>query len=177
MERIQLRDISMLDAVDLLEIFSNPNSTKYWLSECYSQEEVERMMRYEYLSYRQRGLMCPWVLVLNQKVIGICNFNDEFDGVGRIGFILNEQYERQGFMHQALNELIHVGFTELGYHRIEALVFMQNEKSKKCLERLGFVCEGVMRSYLKHHDHYEDILLMSLLKEEERYEERIIDKV
>lgn len=177
MKQIQLRNIAIEDARDLFEIFSNPNSTKYWLSECKTLEEVERMMRYEYLSYRQRGLMCPWVLVLNQKVIGICNFNDEFDGVGRIGFILNEQNEHQGFMHQALNELIHAGFKKLGYHRIEALVFVQNEKSKKCLERLGFVGEGVMRSYLKHHDHYEDILLMSLLREDERYEERIIDKV
>ena len=165
MKKIYLRNMQMSDAKDLLEIFSNPTSTKYWLSYCNTIEEVEFMMKVEYLSYRQRGLSSPKVLVLDEKVIGVCNFNDEFDGVGRIGFIMNQNYEGKGYMSMALKELIHEGFGEFGYHRIEALVFCDNVKSKKILERLGFMKEGTMRSYLRHQDKLHDIDLYAIVKE------------
>ena len=164
MKKIYLRNMEMSDAKDLLEIFSNPISTKYWLSSCHTIEEVKFMMKVEYLSYRQRGLTCPSVLVLDDKVIGVCNYNDEFDGVGRIGFILNHDFEGKGYMSMALKELIHEGFHIIGYHRIEALVFCENMKSKKILESLGFMKEGTMRSYLKHQNKLHDIDLYAIVK-------------
>lgn len=169
-----LREMTMEDAKDLFEIFTDPVSTKYWLTQCETMEEVQFMMKVEYLSYRQRGLMPPYVLVHEDKVIGVCNFNEEFYGIGRIGFILNRKFEGQGYMRKALDILIHKGFNEAGYHRIEALVFCNNIKSKKTLESIGFIKEGTMRSYLMHQEKLHDIDLYAIVRRNED-EESIID--
>lgn len=165
---MMLRMMKIEDANDLFEIFSNPHSVQYWLSECKTLEETQRMMRYEYLSYRQRGLVPPYVIEIEKKVVGVCCFNEMFDGIGRVGFILNEKYEHQGIMHQALKQLIQEGFEDYELHRIEALIMEENQSSRKCLERLNFINEGVMRSYLKHHDVFVNVCLYSLIKEENR---------
>lgn len=172
---IRLRVMEMKDAEDLWEIFSNDASTRYWLGHCETLEETEKMMRVEYLSYRQRGLMPPYVIVKDEKVIGICCFNDALDDIGRIGFILNEKYEHQGLMQEALKNLLEEGFCE--YRRIEALCMKENEKSQRCLKRLGFQKEGVMREYVMHQNEYVDVELYSLLRKEWEHEKRIVNQV
>lgn len=173
---IKIRKLEEYDLDSMYEIFMNPESTKYWLTKCNSKEEVDFMMKIEYLSYYRRGLMHPYVIVLDEKVIGILNFNDEFDGIGRVGFILNQKYEHHGYMTQALEKLIEIGFNQCDYHRIEALVFPQNIKSKKTLERVGFIKEACMSSYLRHEEQLYDIDLYAIVRRESN-EKRIIDKV
>ena len=175
-KRVHLRNMKEDDEQELFEIFTDPVSTRYWLSQCTSMEELRRMLRIEYFSYLKRGLSPPKVLVLNEKVIGVCNFNEEFDGIGRIGFILNRSYEHQGYMKEALKQLLKDGFEKYGYHRIEALVFSENEKSKRTLKSIGFSYEGTMRSYLEHNGKMIDIDLFSKLRREHD-EERIISQI
>lgn len=174
MEKFYLRDMRIEDAFDLFEIFSDSQSTKYWLTHCETIEDVKFMMKVEYLSYRQRGLCAPSVVVVNKKVIGVCNFNEEFDGVARIGFILNRKYVGKGYMKKALQVLLDRGFYEYGYHRIEALVFCDNLKSKKTLESIGFIKEGTMRSYLRHQNRLHDIDLYAIVRRS-KDEERIVE--
>ena len=176
MNQIVLRTLQNEDIQSLYEIFMNKESTRYWLTKCNSKEEVERMIRIEYMSYYRRGLSAPYVVVLDDKVIGLCNFNDEFDGVGRIGFILNQKYEHCGYMTNALTQLIEIGFTQCDYHRIEALVFPQNRKSKRTLERVGFIKEACMSNYLKHEGFLYDIDLYAIVRRG-KDEKRIINEV
>lgn len=164
------------DERDLFEIFSDPVSTQYWLSHTTTMEDVKRMMKIEYFSYLKRGLSPPQVIVLNEKVIGVCNFNDQFDGIGRIGFILNRKYEHHGYMKEALELLLKEGFEIYDYHRIEALVFSENVKSRRTLESVGFSFEGRMRSYLMHEGRMIDIDLFSKLRREHD-EKRIICEI
>lgn len=175
-KRVSLIEMSMEHKEDLFEIFSNADSTRYWLSHCDTMEELERMLRVEYLSYRQRGLPSPYVIWYESKAIGVCNFNEENEGVGRIGFILNVAYEHLGLMQEALQLLCEMGFSIFGYHRIEALVFHDNIKSKNTLLHSGFVYEGTMRSYLKFENNLEDIDLFSKIQEEE-HEKTVVSKV
>ena len=76
---IKIRKLEEKDLDSMYDIFLNPESTKYWLTKCKSKEEVDFMMKVEYLSYYRRGLIHPYVIVLDDKVIGILNFNDEFE--------------------------------------------------------------------------------------------------
>jgi GNAT superfamily N-acetyltransferase len=45
------------------------------------------------------------------------------------------------------NAIIHFGLTDLGLHRIEALVMLENSASMRTLRRLGFHEEGTLRDY------------------------------
>ena len=42
------------DTQDLFEIFSDPQSTKYWLGRCDTMDELKRMLKVEYFSYLKR---------------------------------------------------------------------------------------------------------------------------
>lgn len=172
-KRIFLRNMKKEDEQDLFEIFSDPFSTRYWIGRCTTKDELKRMLRVEYFSYSKRGLSPPQVIVLDHRVIGVVNFNEEFDGIGRIGFILNRLYEHHGYMKEALEMFIREGFEKLGYHRIEALVFHDNEKSARTLKSVGFTYEGTMRSYLRYQGKLIDIDLFSRLRREHD-EERIV---
>lgn len=167
MNQVSIREMKQEDIESLYEIFLDKLSTKYWLTQCSTREEVDRMIRIEYFSYYRRGLLAPYVIVVNNQVIGVCNFNDEFDGIARIGFILNRHFEHHGYMKSALEQLIATGISLREYHRIEALVFPQNEKSKRTLESIGFVKEATMSSYLKHQGHLYDIDLYALVRRKE----------
>ena len=153
----------MEDISSIEEIFTDEISTKYWLTKCTCLNDVERMLKIEYLNYHRLGLMEPYAIIYKENVVGVCNFNDEINGVARVGFILNRKYEHLGIMTHALKLLIQKGF-DAGYHRIEALVFPQNIKSKRTLERVGFIKEGVMISYLKHEGNLYDIDLYALTR-------------
>lgn len=172
-KRILLRNMRKEDTQDLFEIFSDPQSTKYWLGRCDTMDELKRMLKVEYFSYLKRGLSPPKVIVLDKRVIGVINFNEEFDGIGRIGFILNRLYEHHGYMKEALEMFMREGFEKLGYHRIEALIFHDNEKSARTLKSVGFSYEGTMRSYLRYQGRLIDIDLFSRLRREYD-EERIV---
>ena len=76
-------------------------------------------------------------------------------------------------MKEALEMFMREGFEKLGYHRIEALVFHDNEKSARTLKSVGFSYEGTMRSYLRYQGRLIDIDLFSRLRREYD-EERIV---
>ena len=59
--------------------------------------------------------------------------------IAEVGYDLNPIFQRKGIMSEALNKVINFGFNELGLDNIEAYTHIQNENSKKLLEKNGFI--------------------------------------
>ena len=55
-----------------------------------------------------------------------------------VGYDLNPIFQRKGIMSEALNSVVNFGFIELNIDMIEAFTHIQNENSKKLLEKNGF---------------------------------------
>ncbi len=62
-----------------------------------------------------------------------------------LGYILNPQYQRQGYMSEAVAALVRYGFTQAAIHRVVAHCNPKNVASWKLLERVGFQREGLLR--------------------------------
>ena len=62
-----------------------------------------------------------------------------------LGYEIAQAHQGQGFMAEALREVLAWGFAEMGLNRIEAQVHPANAPSLELLRRLGFVQEGVLR--------------------------------
>ena len=64
------------------------------------------------------------------------------DGVarerGNVGYSLDLDFQGRGYATEALQEVVRLGFEELGLDRIDAAVDTRNERSWKVLERAGF---------------------------------------
>jgi len=62
-----------------------------------------------------------------------------------LGYILNPQYQRQGFMSEGVAALVRHGFANEAIHRVVAHCNPENVASWKLLEKVGFRREGLLR--------------------------------
>lgn len=80
-----------------------------------------------------------------------------------IGYLLDQNYQGNGIITKSANHLLHYSFSQLHLHRIEIKCALQNEKSRKIPERLGFTQEGILRDNEYIHNEFHDLVLYSLL--------------
>lgn len=98
-------------------------------------------------------------------VIGGANINNIVRGAfqaGYLGYHIDQDYEGQGYMHEALSAVVDYAFSKMHLHRIMANYLPDNERSAKLLERLGFEREGYAREYLYINGAWRDHVLTSL---------------
>ena len=69
-------------------------------------------------------------------------------------------------MTEAMSAIVTFGFSELGLHRIEAVIDIENDRSKNLLMRLGFTYEGNLRQRYFFRDQFLDEYYYGLLKDE-----------
>jgi ribosomal-protein-alanine N-acetyltransferase len=83
-----------------------------------------------------------------------------------IGIWLGRDYWGAGVGDEAQALLARIAFEPLRMERLGAWVDVENQRSQRAFERLGFTNEGVLRSWQRHHDHPHDLISYSLLREE-----------
>ena len=82
-----------------------------------------------------------------------------------IGYWVGRPHANQGHMTAAVSAINPFVFDLLALHRLEAACLPSNLASIKVLERTGFECEGLARSYLKINGKWQDHLLYARLRE------------
>ena len=82
---------------------------------------------------------------------------------GKIWLKLHSNHWNKGYATEAAGELLQFGFKQLQLHRIEAGCAVENTASKRVLEKLGMVQEGLFRANLSIRgewiDNYEFAIL------------------
>lgn len=79
----------------------------------------------------------------------------------QIGYWMGERYAGQGLMHEALLLVVDYAFDSLLLHRVEAACIPENTRSMRLLEKAGFQREGLLRSYLRINNVWQDHFLYS----------------
>jgi len=80
-----------------------------------------------------------------------------------VGYKIDAAYAGQGLMTEALRAVITFAFDRLLLHRLEANIMPRNTPSRRVVEKLGFVNEGLSPRYLKINAVWEDHLHYVLL--------------
>lgn len=83
-----------------------------------------------------------------------------------LGYKMDKNYLRRGYMYEALQKVIDYSFKDLKLHRIEANIMPRNIPSIELVKKLGFEEEGLAKKYLKIHGTWEDHYHMVLLNED-----------
>lgn len=89
---------------------------------------------------------------------------DPWNKKSELGYWLIPSFERKGIMVLSGMALIDYAFNTLGLHRIQIKVAVGNSRSSLIPEKLGFTLEGIERSGEKFTDHFIDLEVYSLLK-------------
>jgi [ribosomal protein S5]-alanine N-acetyltransferase len=78
-----------------------------------------------------------------------------------LGYGLDERWQGQGLMGEAVEAGVRYMFAEQGMHRVQANYVPRNERSGRLLRRLGFQVEGFARDLLLLNGRWEDHILTS----------------
>jgi RimJ/RimL family protein N-acetyltransferase len=92
---------------------------------------------------------------------------DFVNGNAEFGISIGEKGEwNKGYGTDALHAICDFGFGELRLERIELQVYAPNARARRSYEKAGFVLEGTLRHRHFAQGRHEDVLIMSLLRDE-----------
>ncbi len=168
--RLTLRALTLADTDFVFRHFSDPAVAAHLLDEPPLADEAEAR---SLIQFYLNGIDKPynrWLIVRqsDQQPLGTCGFHkwDRRYRRAEIGYDLGAAFWGQGYMTEALRAVLQHGFTQLGLHRIEALVYVENARSCRLLQRLGFQQEGLLRDYFCLDGIFYDHYLFALLEQE-----------
>lgn len=148
-ERLLLRPLESADAQALFAVFSDTKVMRYWSGVAWDSIDKadETIARYSKALAENESLGLGIVDSQTDELIGTCSLFhlDEQSRRAEIGYGIASASWGKGYMHEALTALINYGFDALNLHRLEADTDPRNAASRRCLERLGFVNEGLLR--------------------------------
>ena len=81
-----------------------------------------------------------------------------------LGYWIAESYWGKGYMTEAIQKIIPIGFSIFPIHRIYARPFGSNKASQKVLEKCGFTLEAKISSSLLKNNVVEDELIYAIRK-------------
>lgn len=181
-KRLYVRPLEVEDVSDLFEVYQDPRVVmgNAGIKPITSINGMLKYLQYGSLSYVSWKL--PQAMVLERledgKVIGIIDYHTCKEGVGELGYMLNYAYWNQGYMREAIQVMVYLGFVYLQLRRIEARYDPQNIGSEKILQYTGFQKEGYLRkALLLNDDKYHDLVICSILKEEFDETQIVFDKI
>jgi len=83
-----------------------------------------------------------------------------------LSFWLMKSAWNQGYMSEVLPPILQYAFLNLGLNRLYAYHMARNSASGRLLRNAGFVQEGILRQRVRKWGEFEDVVLMSILREE-----------
>jgi ribosomal-protein-alanine N-acetyltransferase len=98
-------------------------------------------------------------------ILGTCNYTNIVRGAFHachLGYQVARAQQGRGLMSEALRAANAFMFDAMRMHRIMANYRPENDRSRRLLERLGFVREGLARDYLFIDGAWRDHVLTSL---------------
>lgn len=141
-----------------------------WEPDWRDEEMTPKAFRARLRAYRRemrRGAGLPFFIFRredNCMVGGVTLTNIRF-GPSRsasIGYWIGEPFVRRGYARAAINAVLIYAFTDLQLNRVEAACQPDNISSRRLLETIGFVNEGIARDYLFINGAWRDHLLFAI---------------
>ena len=165
--RLHLRAMRVRDSADMFDYARRPEISRYLLWS--PHPDVYHTRRYlEYLAGRYRiGAHYEWAVVHKEtgKMIGTCGFArvDSANNSAELGYVLHPDFHGQGLIPEAAEAVLHFGFRIMGLNRIEARYMVENNASRRVMDKLGMQFEGIKRSQLLVKGIYRDIATCAIL--------------
>lgn len=147
--------------VDVMRYFSEPPWTDAARPAFQIEEDQAKFAREEAFRF-------AITLTANGRFIGNCTLFalHRQNRRGEVGYALQRRHWGHGYMHEAMGALLTYAFTEHDLNRLQADIDPRNQGSANCLERLGFLREGLLRERWIVGGDVSDSLVYGLLRRE-----------
>ena len=138
-----------------------------WLDDSKTVEDLRQYIQNDITEFKKKE-GCDFGIWYEGQWIGGIGFSS-FGTKNRktsIGYWLSEDFQGKGIMTDSVRALVNYGFEQLNLNRIVIRCAVENTKSRAIPIRLGFKEEGVLRQSEWLYDHFVDLVVYGLLKDE-----------
>jgi len=165
-KRLALKCIDQSDRDFIFEEYQNDFITKYQYDEEPMTNIKEADDLIEFYNMKEPRNQNRWVIIDkdSKNKMGTCGFHLWYKEKNEveIGFELMEKYNGKGYMTEAVEAIIEFAKIQMKVDLIKAIVYTENEKCKRLVERFGFEIvdkeESIFRGKIYLHDVYEKSL-------------------
>jgi len=165
-KRLLLRKFKEADAEELYEGYMNQEEFLYYAhKERKSLEEIKYLLKKKVEKY-QNSDYYNWVITLKEtkKIIGAINLNiNIYNDSVEFNYAIDNRYTNNGYMTEALEEIKRVALNELNVNRFQGGCCVENNASRRVMEKCGMECEGILKNYVKLKDGYHDMYMFSIV--------------
>lgn len=162
----------MADAEDIYEYSSSAHNSYFVYPRHRSIEDT----KFSIANYFMAAPLGKYGIELKEenKLIGTIDLRLEANrSSGEIGYILNENYQRQGYAKEAAQTILSFAFTILELQKVTATCQSQNKASEGLMKALGMKKEGQLRNYeVWKNGEWVDLLQYGMLRQEYFEQER-----
>ena len=154
---LRLRHFEPSDAPALFYIYSDPETMRFMGPPPASVDEERKNINRHIDHYYSRlgyGLFAI-ELTENGALIGRCGIlRHEIDGepTQELSYLIRREQWGQGFATEAANAVVSFAASQLGFHRLIALIAPENKASVRVAEKCGFQFERAMKTFKGWND-------------------------
>lgn len=166
-KRLILRKARLEDATDIYHVRNSEYVLRYNCMKAWTFDQTIEMVI--------KDINSPDIFYIEQKetgrVIGCIDLSEDSLRYGVnslcLSYYLGEDHGGNGYMTEALREILRHAFEDRRVEVITVRAFKCNSASVRVIEKLGFVYEGCLRKgVMGYQDIIYDDMLYSMLKEE-----------
>ncbi|WP_165784372.1 GNAT family N-acetyltransferase [Zhengella mangrovi] len=148
-QNLILREVQLTDAEQLQKIQNRPEQ---WERQAVEPEDfADSTFRIQqYFNHRGEGdQLRLFVFVAELKatrdLVGHGSLSRSHPAIASLGFGVGRDHAGKGYATEISERLLRFGFEEIGLHRVEANVAVENPASKRVLTKIGMKYEGTIR--------------------------------
>lgn len=168
-KRLMLRAFQPRDTDGLHRCVGDARAMRYWnLPASTSRDETAKLITCWFGKTSSPYDHLAWAVTrtTDDTCIGMVSYHHREARHRRveIGFCIAPNHQQKGYATEAVRAVTGYCQHELGAHRIEAFVHVDNIASKRTLERLGFQCEGgPLRDYWCVGGQFASVMVHALI--------------
>lgn len=170
--RLNLRPFHDGDIPAILAYRGSPEACRWVPFDPMDREAVVAKLKGDFsrnvLEHENQGLFLAIEVADSGQVVGevMLRWASEADRSGEVGWMLAPEFGGQGLASEAAHVMLHLGFDELGLHRVVARVNGFNERSARLARRLGMRLEAQLLQSLWRKGAWADEHIFALLEDE-----------
>jgi RimJ/RimL family protein N-acetyltransferase len=171
-ERLVLRPHRMTDLDDLAVFHGDADVVRYVPWPVRDRAATEETLRVK-LTQTELVAHGQWLVLAVElrstgTVIGEVLLKWASDRQGELGFAFAGPHQGQGYAAEAATAVLRLGFDDLGFHRVTAVVIDDNLASARLLGRLGFRQEARLVDNVHFKGAWATQLVFAMLEDEWR---------
>ena len=169
--RLRLRRFKISDAEKMFRNWAgDPEVTKYLTWQTHRDISDSEQILSDWTASYSRENFYNWCIVLkaaSEPIGSIASHavNEDLN-MAHIGYCIGRKWWGQGYVSEALSELVRFFFEEIGANRIEARYDSRNVNSGKVMAKAGLIYEGTMRQADRNNQGICDASYHAILAED-----------